>query len=375
MKIAFAGGRGIPARYGGFETAVEEIGARLAQRGHDVTVYSRAGYADSKGEMHRGMRRIETPYLRRQSLETLSHTFMSILRAARDRPDVLLLVNPANGPLLLMTRALRIPCAINVDGIDWERSKWPPLGRRVIEFGAWCCAKFAPVVIADSHGIAEYYRGRWGRASYYASYGAEPWEFAPPRYLGEFGLESRRYALVVARLEPENNTELIVRAHIESDVNMPLVIVGDTHYESDYVRRLKSIAPPDRVKFLGLIYDSDRLRELLGHCATYIHGHSVGGTNPILLEAMACGACIAYLDVTFNAEVCGDAGVPFARSVEACAAAVRALSSDDARSDKLRRAARARQAERYTWDQAADRYEALCRSLVERRALPPAPTH
>jgi glycosyltransferase involved in cell wall biosynthesis len=367
VKIAFAGGRGIPARYGGFETAVEEIGARLAERGHEVLVYSRAGYADGAGDSHRGMSRVETPYLRRQSLETLSHTFMSILRAARDRPDVLILVNPANGPLLLLTRALRIPCAINVDGLDWARSKWPPLGRRVIEFGAWCCAKLAPVVIADSHGIAEYYRRRWGREAYYASYGAEPWEFAPPRFLDEYSLTSREYALVVARLEPENNTELIIEAHRESGVDVPLVIVGDTHYESDYVRRLKSMAPPDRVRFLGLIYDPDRLRELLGHCAVYLHGHSVGGTNPILLEAMACGACIAYLDVTFNAEVCGEAGAPFAGDVETSARVIRESLSDDARAETLRRAARARQAERYTWDEAADRYEALCRLLIERR--------
>ncbi len=370
MKIAFAGGRGIPARYGGFETAVEEIGARLAERGHEVTVYSRAGYGDAEADTHRGMRRVATPYLHRQSLETISHTFMSMLHAARHRPDVLVLVNPANGPLLLLTRALRIPCAINVDGLDWERSKWPPLGRRVIEFGAWCCAKFAPAVIADSHGIAAYYKERWGRDAYYASYGAEPWSFAPPRFLGEHGLVSRGYVLVVARLEPENNTELIVKAYLDSGVREPLVIVGDTHYESDYVRRLKQLAPEDRVRFLGLIYDPVRLRELLGHCAVYVHGHSVGGTNPILLEAMACGACIAYLDVVFNAEVCGDAGAPFANDPAECAAVIRALAEDPARADRMREAARKRQAGRYTWEAATDRYEALCRSLVEAGRAP-----
>jgi len=370
MKVAFAGGRGIPAHYGGFETAVEEIGARLATRGHEVTVYSRAGYGDSTASEHRGMRRIETAYLRKQSLETLSHTFTAVLHAARHRPDVLVLVNPANGPLLLLARALGIPCAINVDGLDWERSKWPPLGRRVIYFGAWCCAKFAPAIIADSHGIADFYRRRWDRDAYYASYGAEPWTFAPPQHLADYGLDSRGYHLVVARLEPENNIDLIVRAHLESSVDKPLVIVGDTKYESDYVRRLRDIAPSDRVRFLGSIYDRDRLRELLGHCAVYLHGHSVGGTNPILLEAMACGACIAHFDVSFNGEVCGDAGVAFPNNAKAAASVLRDLTADPARMDRLRAVARARQAERYTWDAATDRYEALCTSLIESGRAP-----
>ncbi len=370
MKIAFAGGRGIPAHYGGFETAVEEIGARLAARGHEVTVYSRAGYGEAAGATHRGMRRVETGYLRRQSVETLSHTFTALLHAARHRPDVLVLVNPANGPLLLLARALRIPCAINVDGLDWERSKWPPLGRRVIYFGAWCCAKFAPVIIADSHGIADFYRRRWGRVSYYASYGAEPWTFGAAKFLGEYGLASRGYHLIVARLEPENHTELLVEAYLKSGVPEPLVIVGDTHYESAYVKRLKQIAPADRVTFLGSVYDQDRLRELIGHCAVYLHGHSVGGTNPILLEAMACGACVMYLDVTFNKEVCEDAGVGFPRDAARCAEELRALAADPARAERLRSAARARQAEQYTWDGAADRYEALCRSLVESGMAP-----
>ena len=370
MKIAFAGGRGIPAHYGGFETAVEEIGARLVARGHDVTVYSRAGYGDASGDEHRGMRRVETGYLRKRSLETLSHTFTAILHAARNRPDVLILVNPANGPLLLLTRLLRIPTAINVDGLDWERSKWPPLGRRVILFGAWCCAKFAPAIIADSKGIGDYYRERWGRDSFYASYGAEPWTFAPPKLLAEYGLESRRYLLVVARLEPENNIELIVNAYLESGLDDPLVIVGDTNYKSDYVERLRSMAPADRVRFLGSVYDRDRLRDLLGHCGLYLHGHSVGGTNPILLEAMACGACIAYLDVSFHAEVCGEAGIPFPATLSECAGVMRDASRDPERAESLRGAARTRQAERYTWDAATDRYEALCQSLKEKGRAP-----
>ncbi len=364
MRIAIAGSRGVPARYGGFETAVEEIGARLAARGHEVTVYCRRGHTGDAGDVYRGMRRIETAFLRRQSLETLSHTATALVHAARHRPDVLLIMNPANGPLLVLPRLLRIPCAIHVDGLDWERSKWPPLGRRVILFGAWCCTKLAPAIIADSHAIAEYYRARWGRETVYASYGAEPWTPAEPKFLAEYGLEPRKYLLAVARIEPENNTELLLRACEEAATGLPLVIVGDTPYANPYLARLKALAAPGRVRFLGAVYDRDRLRELLGNAYAYLHGHSVGGTNPILLEAMACRACVLYLDVPFNAEVVADAGLPFPAEATRAAAVLRGIAADPARAQSLREAAARRQAERYTWAAATDAYEALCRALV-----------
>lgn len=362
MKIAFAGSRGIPALYGGFETAVEEIGARLAERGHEVTVYCRRGYDDNAGSIYRGMRRVLAPYIHRQSVETLTHTFSAFLHAAFDRPDVLIAVNPANGPLLVLPRLARIPCAINVDGLDWERSKWPPLGRRVIRFGAWCCTKIAPVIIADSRAIQAYYGEQWGRECYYASYGADPYEPYPPQYLDEYELESRDYFLIVARLDPENNTELLIRAYERVDTDLPLVIVGDTHYRSAYVERLKAAAG-ERVRFLGPVYDRARLRELLAHCQAYLHGHSVGGTNPILLDAMACRACVLYLDVPFNAEVVGEAGLAFAAEAEAAAGRIREVLDEPDRTESLRESAQERQVKHYTWEKATDAYEALCRHL------------
>lgn len=369
MRIAFAGSRGVPALYGGFETAVEEIGARLAGRGHDVSVYCRAGYDDGAGPEYRGMRRVLVPYMHRQSVETLSHTFSAFTHALGNRPDALIVMNPANGPLLVLPRLARIPCAINVDGLDWERAKWPPLGRRVICFGAWCCTKLAPVVIADSQAIRSYYRERWGRDCYYASYGADPYEPEAPRFLGDYGLKPDSYLLVVARLDPENNTDLLIRAYERLETDLPLVIVGDTRYESDYVRRLKALAN-DRVRFLGVIYDKPRLRELLANSIAYLHGHSVGGTNPVLVDAMACRACVLYVDVPFNAEVVGDAGVPFPAEAATAAERIAALLNDPARREVLRDAARERQEARYTWEKATDAYEALCRSLAETGRAP-----
>ncbi len=286
-----------------------------------------------------------------------------MLHATFHQPDVLLVLNPANGPLLVLPRLARIPCAVNVDGLDWERAKWPPLGRWVILFGAWCCTKLAPVVIADSHAIQSYYRKRWDRDTYYASYGAEPYEPAAPAHLDEYGLHPQGYLLIVARLDPENNTEVLIRGFEQVKTDLPLVIVGDTRYASAYVERLKASAG-ERVRFLGPIYERRRLRELLAHCLAYLHGHSVGGTNPILLDAMACRACVLYLDVPFNTEVVGSAGLPFPADEEAVAARIREVLADPGRTETLGAAAQERQLERYTWEKATDAYEALCQQLA-----------
>ena len=362
MKIALIGSRGIPALYGGFETATEEIGARLASRGHEVTVYCRPGNGDASEEYHRGMKKVFVPCLKKKSLETLTHTLMALLHASRRSFDVLIIMNPANGPLCVIPRLKGIPFALHVDGLDWERSRWPWIGRKFIKFGAWCSTKLAPALIADSHGIEEYYRKHWNRDTVYASYGAMAKESHDPALLQQFELKPRKYCLVVARLEPENHTQFIVDTYLKHDSKIPLVIVGDTNYASTYIQELKSLES-DRIRFLGGVYDGELLESLLHHSLLYIHGHSVGGTNPVLLQAMACGCAIAFLDVVFNVEVAGSFGAPFSlddnRLLEILAAAI----ANPAALDESRTRALAHVQQEYTWDAATDEYEKLCKDL------------
>lgn len=362
MKIAFIGSRGIPALYGGFETATEEIGARLAARGHEVTVYCRPGNGDRDEAVYRGMRKRYVPCLKKKSLETLSHTFVALVHAVVQDYDVLIIMNPANGPLCIIPRLFGKPFALHVDGLDWERSRWPWIGQKYIRFGAWCSTKLAPALIADSHGIEAYYRKHWNRETVYASYGADVKASHDPGLLDQYGLKAREYFLVVARLEPENNTDFIVRTYEELDVTIPLVVVGDTNYENDYIRSLREKAG-DRVQFLGGIYDGDVLESLLHHSLLYVHGHSVGGTNPVLLQAMACSCAIAYLDVSFNREVAGEAGLPFSLEDGGLAEELLKAAELSASVEELRENACARVQTEYTWDGATDSYEALCMSL------------
>lgn len=364
MKIAFIGSRGVPALYGGFETATEEIGARLAERGHAVTVYCRPGNGDATASEYRGMRTIYVPCVKKKSLETLTHTTVALIHAAFCRYDVLIIMNPANGPLCVIPRLRMTPFALHVDGLDWERSRWPRYGQAFIRFGAWCSTKLAPALIADSRGIQDFYRETWDRESVYASYGADIPDSVSGERLEELGLESGRYLLVVARLEPENHTLEIIRAYQKINTDLRLVIVGDTNYESDYIRELKQ-EESDFVWFLGGIYDAELLQTLLQHCFYYVHGHSVGGTNPVLLQAMAAGCAIACLDVVFNREVIGESGTTFTLEDDSLEKTLVRMMDYGRDLETYRVAARERVAAEYRWEDVADRYEELCRSLCK----------
>lgn len=362
MKIAFIGSRGVPALYGGFETATEEIGARLVARGHEVTVYCRAGNGDAGESVYRAMRKKYVPCMKKKSLETVTHTFSALVHAVFQDYDVLIIMNPANGPLCVIPRLRGMPFALHVDGLDWERSRWPWIGRKFIRFGAWCSTKLAPVLIADSRGIEEYYMRHWNRETVYASYGADVKAEHDSGLLDQYGLKPRGYFLVVARLEPENHTDFIVNTYRKLDLDIPLIVVGDTNYESDYIRDLQRESG-GRVEFVGGIYEGESLEALLHYSLLYIHGHSVGGTNPVLLQAMACSCAITYLDVSFNREVLGDLGAPFALEDDTLAVNLANALEHPTLLEESRTQAKMRVLETYTWDGATDAYESLCESL------------
>jgi glycosyltransferase involved in cell wall biosynthesis len=363
MKIAFIGGRGIPALYGGFETATEEIGRRLADRDHIVTVYCRPDNGDRKEVFYRGMNKIYVPCVKKKSLETLTHTFVALIHAAFCSYDVLIIMNPANGPLCIIPRLRTTPFALHVDGLDWERSRWPKYGQAFIRFGAWCSTKLAPALIADSRGIQAYYHETWGRDTVYAAYGADMQKPKSAARLAEVDLISKGYLLVVARLEPENHTDHIVRAYETLDSDLPLVIVGDTNYESAYINELKS-HESDSVRFLGGIYDEDLLETLLQHSLIYLHGHSVGGTNPVLLQAMAASCGIVCLDVSFNVEVIEDTGVTFSLEGDSLQETLGDLLANTDDLHEMGKKAALRVSEHYTWDGVTDAYESLCKNLL-----------
>jgi glycosyltransferase involved in cell wall biosynthesis len=368
MRIAMVGTRGVPARYGGFETCVEEVGGRLAASGHDVVVYCRTahGRSSDRPTSYRDMTLVHLPALRRRALETLSHTAFSVAHVAARPVDVVLLFNAANAPLLPVLRARRIPVATHVDGLEWQRAKWAGFGQRYYRVAESLAVRWSDALIADALGIREYYATRFGAPSELISYGAPIIEPETPELLSELQLEPRKYHLVVARFEPENHVDVIVRGYAASRARFPLVVVGSAPYADEYTARVRSLAD-ERVRFLGAVWDQSLLNELYANALTYQHGHSVGGTNPSLLRAIGAGAATDAFSVSFNRDVVGEAGRYWSTAKDISELVQQAEDDVEA---TVRRGQRCRaHAATYRWDDVAADYEKLCRRLADREQV------
>lgn len=312
LKIAMIGTRGVPAAYGGFETAVEEIGKRLVERGHEVTVYCR-NIDGPREKSHLGMKLVHLPALRLKATETLSHSALSVLHAAfTPKPDIAFVFNAANAPFVPVLRARRIPVAVHVDGLEWKRAKWSGAGRRYYTAVEKLAVKWADALIADASGIADYYAGKFDAATELLTYGSPILRDAATDRLAELGIEPGKFHLVVARFEPENHVDMIVKGYSQSAAEYPLVVVGSAPYSAAYTGSIEAIASTDpRIHLLGGVWDQEQLDQLYSHALTYAHGHSVGGTNPSLLRAMGGGTPVLAFDVEFNREVLGEHGLYF----------------------------------------------------------------
>lgn len=361
LRIALIGTRGVPARYGGFETAIEEVGKRLVEQGHGVTVYCRGTEKKDQRDEYLGMDLVHLPALKKRSLETLSHTALSVLHAVRHRPDVALVFNAANAPMLPILGLARIPLATHVDGLEWKRAKWGPIGQRYYLICERLAVWWSRKLIADAQGIADYYVEKFSRETSLITYGAPVLEVEPAKRLAEIGLESGKYHLVVARFEPENHVEMIVRGYSASNAQLPLVVVGSAPYAEEYTQSVQAAAN-ENVRFLGGVWDQELLDELYAHSLAYWHGHSVGGTNPSLLRALGAGTAVNAYDVNFNREVLLQAGVFFADST-AAAKLFDETESDIPQTQNRGELSRKRAAD-YDWDDVAEKYAALCVDLA-----------
>jgi glycosyltransferase involved in cell wall biosynthesis len=357
------GTRGVPARYGGFETCVEEVSRRLVKAGHEVIIYCRTSDDDDPAQLpteYEGMTLVHLGAVRRKSLETLSHTLLSVRHLMRNPVDVAIVFNSANSPLLPLIRAKGIPVVTHVDGLEWKRTKWQGAGRRYYRVAESLAVRWSDALIADAQGIADYYAGEFLAETEMIAYGAPLLDPERHDLLHQVGLSPRGYHLVVARFEPENHVHTIVDGYRRSRATLPLVVVGSAPYADRYTRAIHGLAD-SRVKFLGAVWDQDLLDELYANSMTYIHGHSVGGTNPSLLRAFGAGAATTAFDVSFNRDVVGDTGLYFT-GPDGVAAAVERAEADPA--ETARRGREAQQlARRYDWDDVAARYDELCERL------------
>jgi glycosyltransferase involved in cell wall biosynthesis len=379
MKIAILGTRGIPASYSGFETAVEQLASRLTERGHEVVVYCRPHVVDPKLRRYKGAELVHIRTVQNKYLDTFVHTWLSAIHTARvTKPDVALFFIAGNSPLCLITRWASIPAVINVDGLDSDRRKWPAFAKAYLRFAERTAPRWADQAITDSHAVADIYERRYGERIGVVPYGVRDPGYDGTETLERLGLEPRKYILFVGRLEPENNPHLLVEAFSRIGAKrargMKLAIVGGAPYADDYIRQVWRTADP-RVVFPGYVFGQGYW-ELQRHAYVFCAPTEVGGTHPVILEAMAAGNCVLVNDHKPNAETVGDAGIYFSgrAGVGDLAAQLELLLDDPSLVAEYRVRALDR-AQRYSWEAVTDQYEQLLTAVCEARGPGPLPPY
>jgi len=358
MKIAIVGSRGIPARYGGFETCAEQVSRRLADAGHEVTVYCMRRYVGPASELPPGVKRVFIPTIHHKGLEKPLFTWLSLAHAAANGADVVLALGISGGPVTLLPRVLGKPVVTNIDGLEWQRAKWGRLARGVLRLFEASAVRLSSAVVSDATAIWSYCISRYERQPWLIPYGAEVTPAEPGETLHQLGLAPRRYFLVVGRLEPESHVDVIIRAHSAVPDAYPLVIVGDAPYAGQYIARLKHMAGP-HVLFPGYVFGSG-YRELQSNAYAYISATDIGGTHPALLEAMAYANCVVVSDIPEHREIVGDAGLLFSvHQPDDLAAKLQWVMQRPEQARALGERARLRARERYSWDAVAADYARL----------------
>lgn len=333
----------------------------LADREWDVTVYGRPG-STKPDDTERDVRvqsRLTWGFETR-SLSTLTFGLTAIFHAFLSKPDVALVMNVANGYWLPLLRLRGIPVVVNVDGIEWDRAKWSRLAKAVFRGGARLTALFANEIVVDSVEIGRRWRNEFGRNGTFIAYGGDKTSDLPL----EEGLSHRGYVLVVARFVPENSVPEFLAAAGEIAQHWPIVIVGSSGYGGELDDSVRNLASKyGNVHWLGHLSDDRRLLSLWQHAGAYFHGHSVGGTNPALVQAMACGAPIIARDTVYNREVLGGDAIFVEPDALAIAEAVIDVMGKPELMGRLSADAQNRAQSAYTWALVCSKYEAILAKL------------
>lgn len=365
-SVHIIGTRGYPSYYGGFETLVRQLAPHLADQGWAVTVYGRGRTSDSGTNVgDPRVKTVDTRGLETRSLSTLSYGLTSSSRCAVTKPDVALVMNVANGFWLPLLRARNIPSLVNVDGIEWERQKWGSAAKKLFREGAKATARYADDLVFDSKALGDRWENDFGRSGIYIPYGGS---FGGGRTPLD-GLERRKYVLMVARFVPENTVLEFLDAVNRLSKKHDVVIVGSSGYGGDIDNRVHDLArQSDRIRWYGHVSNDEVLFSLWENCGAYFHGHSVGGTNPALVQAMALGAPIVARDTVYNSEVLETAGVLVAPESSEIFRVIDDLMSDGPRQESLSRLAVERARSAFTWDLVCQGYTDALTSVMSTRA-------
>ncbi len=365
MKIAIIGTRGYPYVYGGYETFVKEFVERLVKSGIEVHVYNQKNLFKNRPEKVNGVHLHYIPTLPYKSLNQVIHSLLSMLHVTFSKADIVLVLNLAAGPMGWIPKITGKKTMINTDGMEWLRPKWRGLGAKYFYFGAWCAAKLYDKIITDADAMQKVYLDEFKRPSTVIAYGGFPYELKGMEFLKDLDIEDGGYYLIVGRLVPDNNADLLVKGFLASSSKRKLVVAGDVPYQDDYAQNLKKLGN-DRLIFTGHIVDRDIILALFQHCFVYLHGHQFGGTNPTMIEAMSNRCSILALDTPFNREMLnnGELGILFKKDSTALTEKIEMIEDSPDKLAIFREKLQAGLGEKYDWDAITEKYILEFKKLI-----------
>lgn len=299
MKIAIIGSRGIPNQYGGFEELAEHLSVFLAKQGHDVYVYNshKHPYSEAMYEGVNIVRKLDPEHLLGTAGQFV-YDFNSIVDCRRKKVDIILQLGYTSSSVWYWLMPKKARVMTNMDGLEWMRSKYSSAVKTFLKRAEALAAKHSHLLVADNPEIEKYLSKKYKNQKIYIPYGANIQAAFKKEVLETYRVKPKAYFLAIARVEPENNIETIIKGVLKSQTEMPLLLVGnfDTGFGKKLMKRYKNV----NIQFISALYDKEALNTLRHYSKLYFHGHSVGGTNPSLLEAMACQCVIAAHQNAFN---------------------------------------------------------------------------
>ena len=378
FKIAIIGSRGIPAKYGGFETAVEAVAPRLVEMGWNIFVSCEGPRDQSKPAVYKGVNLFYFPF--RPFFRIIYEVLYDVYSLVKSSLvcDCIYMLGYGAGLFFFIPKICRKKLAVNVNGLEWKREKFNKLEKSILLTSEGAAATFADVIVADSKEIKNYIEERYKKKAVYITNGidapqVEKWDerkFTGQGFLEENSLAANDYWLTVARLEPENNIHIIVRAFLKSNSHKKLVIIGNfssKKYQRHVLKILEDNNAGEKVILTGAIYDLHLLNMLRQNCFAYIHGHSVGGTNPTLLEAMSMKNLVIAHDNEFNREVGGQTTLYF-KDVNDLTARIEEIKNKPDSLAHLKEAAYSRVLSHYSWPDIVEEYAKLFTELCPCKA-------
>jgi glycosyltransferase involved in cell wall biosynthesis len=363
MKIAMIGLKGVPFP-AGIENFTEQVGARLVERGHEVTVYVRP-YVEV-GSEYRGMRVKRLPSINTKHLDALSHTFLSTLHLTLSRTDTDIAHYHALGPSVFSSvpRLRGIRTVAHVHGLDWQRAKWTAFARSCLRGGEYAAARFPDRTIAISRALKRYFETKYGRHVDYVPTGVETYADREPAEIRKWGLERDGYVLFLSRLVPEKGCHYLIEAFRGIDTDKTLVVAGPASHSEEYASRLAGAAGSN-VLFTGAVGGA-LLEELFANAYLYVLPSEIEGLPHALLQALSFGKCVLASDIEANLEAMGDTGLTFAsRNVSDLRTKLSFLLDNPGVVAERSRNARSWVRATYSWEAVVEELERVYRSALE----------